>query len=74
MSARQRARIKPRTEARALAAEWIDTYRRTDDRWRDTYTEDEAAQIDTALDAFVATLPDPSASLFFRLRAETKED
>jgi len=60
----------PQHEAAALIAEWADCFRRTDTAWRDVYTETELQQVDRALDVLLAAMPDPSRSLFFRLRAE----
>ena len=37
-------------EARSLAAEWIDTFRRTDDSWEHVYSSDDLARVNAELD------------------------
>ena len=61
-----------RREARSLAAEWIETYRRTDTSWREPYTAAGRARVDAALDGLYDQLNEAGPSLFFRLTPEQR--
>ena len=55
-----------RREARGLAAEWVNLYRRSDLAWRDVYTADELTLIDAALDDVEAWVNVAQLSRFHR--------
>ena len=61
-------RKQARREAKALTAEWIDVWLRTDTAWSEPYTGAEQAMVVTEIERIRDQLEKAGPSLFFRQR------
>jgi hypothetical protein len=69
-------RAQAAREARSLAAEWIDMFRRTETgrgSWEDVYTPEDLARVNAELDRVWERLASAGPSLFHRLARQRKE-